>query len=281
MYTLYMHVCACIYMYMYMYVNNVCKQVKRATLRTVLFLACWLSAECSTSTLAQMHLRMHVQIPSNTICHSPQATPEHLIDHLLVESVDDSFHKDFLLTYRTFLDSPQPILTKLKEAWHAAMPDLRDRVSSSEILYPPSPLHTLPPSLLLSPAPSPLPPSLLPSLLPSCPPSPLSPAFSSSLPPSLPPSLSPSLPPSSPPPSLPPSPPQITVILLNWVSSHFPDFEGREDMTQFLEWFEAMLKEDVRETIFIQPLVLVYLSLMILQSHFNHLDSYENILYTL
>ena len=59
----------------------------------------------------------------------PQATPERLITQLLVESVDDSFHKDFLLTYRTFLDSPQPVLEKLKDAWHEAMPDLRDRVS--------------------------------------------------------------------------------------------------------------------------------------------------------
>ena len=38
---------------------------------------------------------------------------------------------------------------------------------------------------------------------------------------------------------------QITVILLNWVSSHFPDFEGHEHMTEFLEWFEAMLLKDV------------------------------------
>jgi hypothetical protein len=92
-----------------------------------------------------------------------QATPQHLIDNLLVESVDDSFHKDFLLTYRTFLDSPRPILTKLKEAWQEALPDLRDR---------------------------------------------------------------------------------ITVILLNWVSSHFPDFEGHDYMTEFLEWFEAVLLQD-------------------------------------
>ena len=38
---------------------------------------------------------------------------------------------------------------------------------------------------------------------------------------------------------------QITVILLNWVSSHFSDFEGHEYMTEFLDWFEAMLLEDV------------------------------------
>ena len=61
--------------------------------------------------------------------------------------MDDSFHKDFLLTYRTFLDSAQPVLSKLKEAWECAMPDLRDRVSgvwlrlpstsSSSLILPP------------------------------------------------------------------------------------------------------------------------------------------------
>ena len=55
-----------------------------------------------------------------------------------------------------------------------------------------------------------------------------------------------------PPPSTPPSPPlsQITVILLNWVSSHFPDFEGHDYMSEFLEWFEAVLLEDVSHPLF-------------------------------
>jgi hypothetical protein len=34
------------------------------------------------------------------------------------------------------------------------------------------------------------------------------------------------------------------VILLNWVSTHFADFEGHEHMTGFLEWFETVLLKD-------------------------------------
>ena len=64
--------------------------------------------------------------------HSPfpilQATPEMLLQHLVEESVDDTFHKDFLLTYRTFLKDPLPLIDKLKEAWQAGLPDQRERV---------------------------------------------------------------------------------------------------------------------------------------------------------
>ena len=58
----------------------------------------------------------------------PQATPERLLDHLLEESVDDTFHKDFLLTYRTFLKSPAPIVKKLQWAWHHGLPEQREKV---------------------------------------------------------------------------------------------------------------------------------------------------------
>lgn len=57
----------------------------------------------------------------------PKATPERLLDYLLEESVDDNYHMDFLLTYRTFLQSPDPIIEKLLKAWNERV-DLRKRV---------------------------------------------------------------------------------------------------------------------------------------------------------
>ena len=51
-----------------------------------------------------------------------------LLNHLVEESVDDTFHKDFLLTYRTFLNNPIPLIDKLKEAWQSGLPDQRERV---------------------------------------------------------------------------------------------------------------------------------------------------------
>ena len=51
-----------------------------------------------------------------------------LLQHLVEESVDDTFHKDFLLTYRTFLKDPLPLIDKLKEAWQSGLPDQRERV---------------------------------------------------------------------------------------------------------------------------------------------------------
>ena len=44
--------------------------------------------------------------------------------------MDDTFHKDFLLTYRTFLPSAEPIIEKLKSAWLSALPETRERVSA-------------------------------------------------------------------------------------------------------------------------------------------------------
>ena len=35
------------------------------------------------------------------------------------------------------------------------------------------------------------------------------------------------------------------MIVLYWVTEHFPDFEGSAEMTDFLDWFEARLLEDV------------------------------------
>ena len=46
----------------------------------------------------------------------------------MIESVDDTFVKDFLLTYRTFLKSPTPIVEKLKEAWMQNVPIQREKV---------------------------------------------------------------------------------------------------------------------------------------------------------
>lgn len=51
-----------------------------------------------------------------------------LLQHLVEESVDDTFHKDFLLTYRTFLKDPLPLIDKLMEAWRTGLPDQRERV---------------------------------------------------------------------------------------------------------------------------------------------------------
>ena len=38
---------------------------------------------------------------------------------------------------------------------------------------------------------------------------------------------------------------QITMVVLNWVTEHFPDFEGSQLMIEFLDWFESRLLEDV------------------------------------
>ena len=35
------------------------------------------------------------------------------------------------------------------------------------------------------------------------------------------------------------------MVVLNWVTEHFIDFEGHEEMTSFLDWFEERLLEDV------------------------------------
>ena len=92
-----------------------------------------------------------------------QATPTKLLDQLLEVTIDESFHKDFLLTYRTFLKSPDPVLEKLVQSWESDIPETKQR---------------------------------------------------------------------------------IILIVLNWVSEHFSDFEGCEKMNGFLDWFEEKLLEN-------------------------------------
>lgn len=58
-----------------------------------------------------------------------QGTPEKLLEELVTESLDDTFIKDFLLTYRTFLQSPTRIVEKLKETWMQGLPLQKERVS--------------------------------------------------------------------------------------------------------------------------------------------------------
>ena len=45
------------------------------------------------------------------------------------ENVDDNFHTDFLLTYRSFMNSIEPIVTVMKERWTKGLPEQRERVS--------------------------------------------------------------------------------------------------------------------------------------------------------
>lgn len=60
-----------------------------------------------------------------------QGTPEKLLEELVQEeSLDDTFVRDFLLTYRTFLKSPTPILEKLKTEWEKGVAAQRDKVSA-------------------------------------------------------------------------------------------------------------------------------------------------------
>jgi len=51
------------------------------------------------------------------------------LEHLLEESVDSRFYRDFLLTYRTFLKSPAPIIEALRASWETGLPEQRERVS--------------------------------------------------------------------------------------------------------------------------------------------------------
>jgi len=64
-----------------------------------------------------------------------QATPEKLLENLLEETVDERFHQDFLLTYRTFLESPTPIAEALRAAWETGQPEQRERVSRLMSVY--------------------------------------------------------------------------------------------------------------------------------------------------
>jgi hypothetical protein len=58
-----------------------------------------------------------------------QATPEKLLEYLMEEGVDDTFHSDFLLTYRSFYDSIHPIMEKIKSTWTRGLPEQRERIT--------------------------------------------------------------------------------------------------------------------------------------------------------
>ncbi|OON17310.1 cyclic nucleotide-binding domain protein [Opisthorchis viverrini] len=65
-----------------------------------------------------------------------KGTPEKLIEHLVADlsNVDITYPEDFLLTYRTFLESPAPIVDRLL-SWHMHAPHLRARVNRIVILW--------------------------------------------------------------------------------------------------------------------------------------------------
>ncbi|CAH8531984.1 unnamed protein product [Schistosoma turkestanicum] len=65
-----------------------------------------------------------------------KGTPEKLIEHLIADlsNVDNSYPEDFLLTYRTFLDSPRPIIDRLF-SWHLHHAKLRSRVNRIILLW--------------------------------------------------------------------------------------------------------------------------------------------------
>lgn len=59
-----------------------------------------------------------------------QGTPDKILEELVTGTVDDAFARDFLLTYRTFLSSPMPIVEKLKEAWELGIPAQKEKVGT-------------------------------------------------------------------------------------------------------------------------------------------------------
>ncbi|TPP63375.1 Rap guanine nucleotide exchange factor 2 [Fasciola gigantica] len=65
-----------------------------------------------------------------------KGTPEKLIEHLIADlsNLDITYPEDFLLTYRTFLDSPRPIVDRLL-SWHLHSPKLRARVNRIILLW--------------------------------------------------------------------------------------------------------------------------------------------------
>ncbi|KAF8571645.1 hypothetical protein P879_04378 [Paragonimus westermani] len=65
-----------------------------------------------------------------------KGTPEKLIEHLVADlsNVDITYPEDFLLTYRTLLDSPRPIVDRLL-SWHMHRPNLRSRVNRIVLLW--------------------------------------------------------------------------------------------------------------------------------------------------
>ncbi|KAF6778474.1 hypothetical protein AHF37_01868, partial [Paragonimus kellicotti] len=65
-----------------------------------------------------------------------KGTPEKLIEHLVADlsNVDITYPEDFLLTYRTMLDSPRSIVDRLL-SWHMHRPNLRPRVNRIVLLW--------------------------------------------------------------------------------------------------------------------------------------------------
>ncbi|KAF7259923.1 hypothetical protein EG68_02574 [Paragonimus skrjabini miyazakii] len=65
-----------------------------------------------------------------------KGTPEKLIEHLVADlsNVDITYPEDFLLTYRTLLDSPRSIVDRLL-SWHMHRPNLRSRVNRIVLLW--------------------------------------------------------------------------------------------------------------------------------------------------
>ena len=59
-----------------------------------------------------------------------QGTPEKLLDELVQGLLDDTFVKDFLLTYSTFLTTPTLILDRLRTEWEAG--NYRSRVGEPD-----------------------------------------------------------------------------------------------------------------------------------------------------
>ncbi|VDP91844.1 unnamed protein product [Echinostoma caproni] len=59
-----------------------------------------------------------------------------MIEHLIADlsNLDITYPEDFLLTYRTFLDSPRPIVDRLL-SWHLHSPKLRARVNRIILLW--------------------------------------------------------------------------------------------------------------------------------------------------
>lgn len=57
------------------------------------------------------------------------------------------------------------------------------------------------------------------------------------------------------------------MIVLDWVTEHFSDFECNEEMNQFLDWFEDKLVEDVSAVIYLHSHV----------HQFFHVIAYSNL----
>ncbi|VDL98358.1 unnamed protein product [Schistocephalus solidus] len=96
-----------------------------------------------TSSLSQAHLPTGTK--TTTVAAAATATgarvvvkgtPEKLIEHLMADMspADSNYPEDFLLTYRTFLDSPLPITSRLLQ-WYHSDRSLRSRVKRYVLLW--------------------------------------------------------------------------------------------------------------------------------------------------